>query len=252
MNPLQAATGGPADATDGTAGEVGGRVGEPADGPVGEAGDLIAEAGGKADETVDELCFVARALAQTHPMTEAAHRYRQRCHEAERSRQPVTELADWASTALLVGYCLRRAEAQRAGAAQAGAESAGAGGRPAGIERAGAEWAGPVGAVSDGGEPAGSERAGAAGVELAGAGPDDLAPAIAAAAESLRAGKAERVTLLDPDATISALDRVIATELDKRQEHLREQLDDQEWSELEDYIAWWTVHGYALRAVEFP
>ena len=164
-------------------------------------------------------------------MTEAAHRYRQRCHETERSRQPVTELADWASTALLVGYCLRRAEAQRAGV-----ESAGAG-------------AGPAGAVSDGGEPAGSERAGAGPV---GAGSDDLAPAIAAAAESLRTGEAERVTLLDPDITISALDRVIATELDKRQEHLREQLDDQEWSELEDYIAWWTVHGYALRAVEFP
>lgn len=209
MNPLQAATGEPADATDGTAGEAGGRAGEPADGPVGEAGDLVAEAGGKADETVDELCFVARALAQTHPMTEAAHRYRQRCHETERSRQPVTELADWASTALLVGYCLRRAEEQRAGA-----------------------------------EPIGTESAGT--------GPDDLAPAIAAAAESLRTGEAERVTLLDPDVTVSALDRVIATELDKRQEHLREQLDDQEWSELEDYIAWWTVHGYALRAVEFP
>lgn len=162
-----------------------------------------------ADESVDELCFVARALAQTHPMTEAAHRYRQRCHETERSRQPVTELADWASTALLVGYCLRRAEEQRAGAAQAGAESAGAG-------------------------------------------PDDLTAAVAAVAESLRTGETGRVTLLDPDVTVSALDRVIATELDKRQEHLREQLDDQEWSELEDYIAWWTVHGYALRAVEFP
>ena len=199
MNPLQAATGEPADATDGTAGEVG----EPVAGDGRPAG----AADGKADETVDELCFVARALAQTHPMTEAAHRYRQRCHETERSRQPVTELADWASTALLVGYCLRRAEAKRAGAA---------------------------------------------GVEPAQAGPDDLAPAIAAAAESLRAGKAGRVTLLDHEVTVSALDRVIATELDKRQEHLREQLDDQEWSELEDYIAWWTVHGYALRAAEFP
>jgi len=250
VNPLQAATGEPAD-------EVGARVGEPADGPVAEAGDLVAEAGGKADETVEELCFVARALAQTHPMTEAAHRYRQRCHETERSRQPVTELADWASTALLVGYCLRRAEEQRAGVESAGAgiEPVGAvsdGGEPVGSERARAAGVELAGAGPDGGEPVGSERAGAAGAGLAGAGPDDLALAIAAAAESLRAGKAERVTLLDPDATISALDRVIATELDKRREHLREQLDDQEWSELEDYIAWWTVHGYALRAVEFP
>ena len=157
--------------------------------------------------TVDDLCFTARALAQTHPMTEAAHRYRQRCHRTERSRQPAPEPADWASTALLVGYCLRRAEEQQAGAEPISGES----------------------------EPA-----------------DDLPDAIAAAAESLRTGEAERVTLLDPAVVVSALDRVIATELDKRQEHLREQLDDAAWSELEDYIAWWTVHGYALRAVESP
>lgn len=172
-------------------------------------------------------------------MTEAAHRYRQRCHETERSRQPVAEPADWASTALLVGYCLRRAEEQRAGAEPIVTESAGPGaeGEIAGSERAG-------------GGPARAESAGGAVVESAG--PDDLAAAVVAAAESLRTGEAERVTLLDPDVTVSALDRVIATELDKRQEHLREQLDDAEWSELEDYIAWWTVHGYALRAVEFP
>ena len=168
-----------------------------------------------AGDSVDDLCFTARALAQTHPMTEAAHRYRQRRHRAERSRQPAPEPADWASTALLVGYCLRQAEEQRAGA-----------------------------------EPVGGT--GVAGFEPAGPGSDDLSAVVIAAAESLRTGKAERVTLLDPAVVVSALDRVIATELDKRQEHLREQLDDAEWSELEDYIAWWTVHGYALRAVEFP
>lgn len=206
MNPLRAATGEPAGTADGTASKAGEPVAE-GGGPADAADRSAGKVGEKADETVDELCFVARALAQTHPMTEAAHRYRQRCHETERSRQPVAEPADWASTALLVGYCLRRAEEQRAGA-----------------------------------EP----------VETDSAGPGDLAAAVAAVAESLRTGEAGRVTLLDPDVTVSALDRVIATELDKRQEHLREQLDDQEWSELEDYIAWWTVHGYALRAVEFP
>lgn len=168
-----------------------------------------------AGDSVDDLCFTARALAQTHPMTEAAHRYRQRCHRAERSRQPAPEPADWASTALLVGYCLRRAEEQRART-----------------------------------EPVG--ETGAAGFESAGSESDDLSGAVVAVAESLRTGKAERVTLLNPAVVVSALDRVISTELDKRQEHLREQLDDAEWSELEDYIAWWTVHGYALRAVEFP
>lgn len=202
--------------------------------------------------TVDDLCFTARALAQTHPMTEAAHRYRQRCHRTERSRQPAPEPADWASTALLVGYCLRRAEEQQANTEPAETEgdqlesgSGETGGAPAGADSVRAEDAGvkpePVGAGS---EPAGGE--------LVGAGSDDLSGAIAAAAESLRAGEAEQVTLLDPAVVVSALDRVIATELDKRQEHLREQLDDAEWSELEDYIAWWTVHGYALRAVESP
>lgn len=204
--------------------------------------------------TVDDLCFTARALAQTHPMTEAAHRYRQRCHRTERSRQPAPEPADWASTALLVGYCLRRAEEQQAGTEPISGESegdrlepGGTGAAPAGADSVRVEDAG-VGPepVETWAEPVES------GVEPAGAGADDLSGAIAAAAESLRTGEAERVTLLDPAVVVSALDRVIATELDKRQEHLREQLDDAEWSELEDYIAWWTVHGYALRAVESP
>lgn len=202
--------------------------------------------------TVDDLCFTARALAQTHPMTEAAHRYRQQCHRTERSRQPAPEPADWASTALLVGYCLRRAEEQQAGTEPAGTEgdqlesgSGETGGAPAGADSVRAEDAGV------GPEPAETE-AELAGGELVGTGSDDLFGAIAAAAESLRTGEAEQVTLLDPAVVVSALDQVIATELDKRQEHLREQLDDAEWSELEDYIAWWTVHGYALRAVESP
>lgn len=202
--------------------------------------------------TVDDLCFTARALAQTHPMTEAAHRYRQRCHRTERSRQPAPEPADWASTALLVGYCLRRAEEQQASTEPAASEGnqleSGSGetrGAPAGADSVRAEDAGV------GPEPAETEVE-PAGPEPGGTGADDLSDAIAAAAESLRTGEAERVTLLDPAVVVSALDQVIATELDKRQEHLREQLDDAEWSELEDYIAWWTVHGYALRAAEFP
>ena len=156
---------------------------------------------------VADLCFAARALAQTHPMTEASLRYRQQCFESERARQPVSELADWASTALLVGYCLRRSEEQRV--------------------------------------------------------PQDRLPAVAAASEidlervaalseALRTGDAGSVSLLAASVTVAALDRIIATELDKRNEHLREQLDDAEWSELEDYIAWWVIHGYALRTSERP
>ncbi|MCY3620002.1 MAG: hypothetical protein OXH67_13380 [Acidimicrobiaceae bacterium] len=160
-----------------------------------------------AETDVSDLCFAARALAQTHPMTEASLRYRQQCFETERARQPVTELADWASTALLVGYCLRRSEEQRV--------------------------------------PGDRLPAAAADGEI------DLEN-VAALSETLRVGDPGSVSLLPAGVTVAALDRIIATELDKRNEHLREQLDDASWSELEDYIAWWTIHGYALRASELP
>ena len=159
-----------------------------------------------ADTDISDLCFAARALAQTHPMTEASHRYRQECLETERRRQPVTELADWAATALLVGYCLRRSEEQR---------------------------------VHDDQLPA----AASADSEI------DLEH-VTALSESLRVGDPGSVSLLPAEVTVAALDQIIGTELEKRREHLREQLDDASWSELEDYIAWWVIRGYALRASE--
>ena len=175
---------------------------------------------------VGDLCFTARALAQTHPMTEASHRYRQECLEGERRRQPVTELADWAATALLVGYCLRRSEEQRVDGGQPGAAVSTSGQIDAAVSTGGQIGA----AVSTGGE-----------IDL---------ERVTALSESLRVGDAGSVSLLAADVTIAALDQIIATELDKRREHLREQLDDASWSELEDYIAWWVIHGYALRASE--
>ena len=156
---------------------------------------------------VSDLCFAARALAQTHPMTEASLRYRQQCFKSERARQPVTELADWAGTALLVGYCLRRSEEQRVHGDRLPA------------------------AAADGG------------IDIEN---------VAALSETLRVGDPGSVSLLPADVVVAALDRIIATELEKRHEHLREQLDDASWSELEDYIAWWVIHGYALRASELP
>ena len=161
-----------------------------------------------AEVDVSDLCFAARALAQTHPMTDASHRYRQECLDSERRRQPVTELADWAATALLVGYCLRRSEEQRVHEDR------------------------PVVSASTGDE-----------IDL---------DHVTALSESLRVGDPGSVSLLPAEVTVAALDRIIATELDKRNEHLREQLDDEAWSELEDYIAWWVIHGYALRASELP
>ena len=153
---------------------------------------------------IDDLCFTARALAQTHPMTESALRYKQTCFESERERQHVTDLADWATTALLVGYCLRRAE----------------------------------------------ERVSAATIEMNPIAPGAFADPVAELAEALSDGDAGSVTLLPADIAIAALDRIIGTEIHKRNEHLREQLAEQAWSELEQYISWWVVHGYCVRAVE--
>ena len=168
-----------------------------------------------ADADVADLCFTARALAQSHPMTEASHRYQQACVERERQRQRLPEPADWAGTALLVGYCLRRAEEQQAQLSPAG----------------------PTGETPN----------------TASVAPMDIDEnRVAAMTDALCTGDAGRVSLLSAEVTVAALDRLIATELDKRQEHLREQLDDEAWSELGDYIAWWVIHGYALRSSEFP
>lgn len=153
---------------------------------------------------VDDLCFTARALAQTHPMTEMAHRHRQARFEAERSRQPVTEIADWSATALLVGYCLRRAE----------------------------------------------EQAGQFVVDFAELDEFTLSERATQLAGELRDGDAQTVTLLASDLMIGALDRIISTEVHKRNEHVRDQLDELAWAEFEDYIAWWVVHGYCVRASE--
>jgi hypothetical protein len=56
--------------------------------------------------------------------------------------------------------------------------------------------------------------------------------------------------LADPDRTLEALDRIIASEIDRRLEHWRGTIDDKGWAELEEYITWWVVKGYALRVAE--
>lgn len=205
-----------------------------------------------------DLCFTARALAQTHPMTEAARRYHQRCSERERERQPVSELADWAGTALLVGYCLRRAEETEARRPSASPPPGSP--TPAGVDALALDRTNEAGAVDRGvtvgvapgavdqpGEAGAVDRGVSVGVAP---GADDLAAGAGAVAAQLRSGDPGSVTLLPAEETVAALDRLIATEIDKRRDHLREQLDDDAWNELEDYLAWWVVHGYGVRVVE--
>ena len=58
------------------------------------------------------------------------------------------------------------------------------------------------------------------------------------------------LTLVAHDVVLAALDDVVSREIDKRAEHVKEQVLSTQWSEFGDFIGWWTLHGYAIRAVE--
>jgi len=76
---------------------------------------------------------------------------------------------------------------------------------------------------------------------------DERAVEIAA---EMRTDGADAHLLAGADKTLPALDRIIAGEVDRRLEHWRDSVDDKGWAELEEYITWWVVKGYALRVAE--
>lgn len=57
-------------------------------------------------------------------------------------------------------------------------------------------------------------------------------------------------TLVTHALVLSALDDVIAREIDKRAEHVKGQVQAVQWGQFSDFIGWWTLHGYAIRATE--
>lgn len=151
-----------------------------------------------------ERAYKARALAQAHPLTPLASRFRQRAVAQEELDQPMAELARWAGEALLKGYCLRKVEEQDAG------------------------------------------------VEVSGEAADiDIVEArTAEIAADLRGGDPAPHLLGDADLTFEALDRIITSELSSRADNYRSAVDASGWQQFEEYIAWWAVRGYALRAAE--
>ncbi len=58
----------------------------------------------------EELAYRARALAQSHPLTDAATAFRAYHVALERDRQAMAQFAEWAAVAFLSGYCVRRVE----------------------------------------------------------------------------------------------------------------------------------------------
>ena len=153
-----------------------------------------------------ERAYKARALAQAHPLTNVARRFRERAVAQEELDQPMVELARWAGEALLKGYCLRRVEEQDAGY---------------------------------GGELAQD------GADLA-----LLEAQTTEIAADLRGGDPVPHLLGEADLTFGALDRIITSELSSRADNYREAVDAAGWRQFEEYIDWWTVRGYALRAAE--
>ncbi len=79
---------------------------------------------------------------------------------------------------------------------------------------------------------------------------DALGEATARVASELREEGAGGHILGDEDRTIEALDRIIASEVSRRLDHWKDDVDQAAWDELEEYLTWWVVKGYALRVAE--
>ncbi|HSH59201.1 MAG TPA: hypothetical protein VK988_06070 [Acidimicrobiales bacterium] len=158
----------------------------------------------------EELAYKSRALAQSHPLTRLAKSLVDRCAEAERVSQPLPETGTWAAAAMVTGYCLRRVEEDEAGLQLTATDGA-----DAGV------------------------------VDL-----DALDQEALRIAADLRTEGAPQQIIGDEDSVISALDRIIASEVDRRIGNWKENVDQEAWAELEAYITWWAVKGYALRVAE--
>jgi hypothetical protein len=79
---------------------------------------------------------------------------------------------------------------------------------------------------------------------------EGFARRVSEAAADLRSGATDRFRLAAGSAVLDALDHIVATDVERRLDHLRDEVDDAAWSELGAYLAWWVALGYALRVAE--
>ncbi|MGH7424707.1 MAG: hypothetical protein ACREJP_00885, partial [Candidatus Methylomirabilales bacterium] len=80
--------------------------------------------------------------------------------------------------------------------------------------------------------------------------PEDLDTLSTELAEKIRTDGAQDLFLYPEPLVIDALDHLIGGEVERRLSHWAETIDEETFTELEGYIAWWTVKGYALRIAE--
>lgn len=162
----------------------------------------------------EQVAYQARALAQAHSLTPLAQQFLNWAVARERTRQPTPEIGVWAGSALVKGYCVRQVEEEAMG-------------RRYSIPQ---PWPEPD-------------------LEELG----ELTTEIAAA---VRTGESETIELAadvllgDEDNLLETLDRIVASEVENRLDHWRDSVTDDNWAELEEWITWWVVKGYALRVAE--
>jgi len=66
----------------------------------------------------------------------------------------------------------------------------------------------------------------------------------------IRTSGAERLHLTSEADIVADLDDLIAGEIERRLDDWRDAVSAETWHQLEEYIAWWTIKGYALRIAE--
>ncbi|HEX2699074.1 MAG TPA: hypothetical protein VHM89_02585 [Acidimicrobiales bacterium] len=79
---------------------------------------------------------------------------------------------------------------------------------------------------------------------------DALGTEAARIATALRTPDSDSHFLIEEDRVIGALDRIISSEVGRRLDNLRTAIDKEAAIEVEEFLTWWTVQGYALRAAE--
>ena len=172
-----------------------------------------------------DVAFRARALAQAHALTEAAHSYRAWRIRRDEAEHPFPELSTWAATAFLTGYCVRCVEESLVKEVE----------EEPSVEEEPTDGEVPLSATHQ-----------RVGPDVA----DFSVWEIEAAKFVNDLPRNSDLTLVAHDVVLAALDDVVSREIDKRAEHVKEQVLSTQWSEFGDFIGWWTLHGYAIRAVE--
>lgn len=69
-------------------------------------------------------------------------------------------------------------------------------------------------------------------------------------ATEMRSDDIAKHLLVDEAITVEALDRIVASEVSRRLDNWKDELDSSAWGELEEYLTWWVVKGYSLRIAE--